>query len=60
MHDKNYNGEMKAWHANGQLQYVEIYVDGIPTGTFYTWYDNGKLMFESLYINGERISHIQK
>ena len=51
--NKEYNGEYKLWHDNGQLEGECTYVNGELNGECKLWYKNGQLWKECTYLNGK-------
>ena len=56
---KNYKilqGQLKAYNANGKLEDIHNYKDGLPDGPFQTWWDNGQLQRQGRCEKGKLVA----
>ena len=56
---KNYKilqGQLKAYNANGKLEDIHNYKDGLPDGPFQTWWDNGQLQSQGRCEKGKLVA----
>lgn len=58
-----HDGKKFQWYSDGQMNYVENYVDGKLSGEKTQWYENGQINYVENYIdgrlNGDRIQWYQ-
>lgn len=53
-HNKIFSGEMRTYHANGQLASAEQFLNGRRQGYSKKWFADGLLGFESNFVSGLR------
>jgi antitoxin component YwqK of YwqJK toxin-antitoxin module len=53
LYEKNFNGEYKSWHENGQLSKHCFFKDDKLDGEYKEWYENEQLSKHCFYINNK-------
>ena len=49
-----YTGWTKKMHANGQVDNLTYYVEGLPDGPSITWYAGGEMLMEAQFLDGKQ------
>jgi antitoxin component YwqK of YwqJK toxin-antitoxin module len=43
--DEKFQGKNIEYYSNGQIKEIDFYLDGVPTGEYYSYDSNGNLLF---------------